>query len=74
MFDKIVQWVVHQVVDKKRITVALIAAVNLVQPTMRQLGVEIPESLVTEFSSWAAVAVLAVWSKMNARKAEDPNS
>jgi hypothetical protein len=72
MFDSIIKWVVEQVVDKKRITVAVLAGVNLVQPTLRELGVEIPENLVAEFSSWAAVLVLALWSKMNARKAEDP--
>lgn len=72
MIDSILKWVIHQVVDKKRIAVAVIALINLVQPTLRELGVEIPESLATELSSWVAVATLAVWSKMNARKAEEP--
>jgi hypothetical protein len=72
MFDSIVKWIVEQVVDKKRITVAVLAGINLVQPTLREIGVEVPESLATELGSWVAILVLALWSKMNARKAENP--
>lgn len=72
MKDAIVKWLVYQVVDKKRITAALIAAVNLAREPLKQLGVEIPDSLVFELGSFGAILVLAIWSKMNARQAEQP--
>jgi len=72
MFDSILNWIVHQVVDKKRVTIAVLAGINLAKPALEQLGVEIPDSLAAEFSSWAAIVILAIWSKMNARKAEPP--
>lgn len=70
MFDGILKWLIHQVVDKKRITIAVLAGINLVAPALKQIGVEVPDTLATELSSWIAISVLAVWSKLNARKAE----
>jgi len=72
MLDAIKNWVVHQIVDKKRITAAVIAGVNLLAPALAKFGVEIPDSLAIELSSFLAILILAVWSKMNARQAETP--
>jgi hypothetical protein len=72
MKDAIINWIIHQVVDKKRLTAALIAGVNLVRDPLAKIGVEIPDSLVFELGSFGAILVLALWSKMNARKAEIP--
>ena len=72
MLDQIKQWIVFQIVDKKRITIALIAGIQLAKPALAKIGVEIPDTLAEQVAAWGAVVVLAIWSKMNARKAEQP--
>jgi hypothetical protein len=73
MFDSILKWIAFQIMDKKRITAALIAGLNLIVPWVEKLGVEVPQEGLIQLASFGAIMLLAGASKLNARKAENPS-
>lgn len=73
--DKIIGWLLYQWADKKRVTIAVVAALNVILtrfgPQLEAAGVPLPGAdLIEGASGWIAVLVLAVLSKLAAKKAE----
>ena len=68
--DKLKGWLLAYLVDGKRVTIAMIALLNLLTPKLAAAGVPVPEDATTQaIASYLAIAVLAVWSKLTAVKA-----
>jgi hypothetical protein len=75
--DKIIGWLLFQWADKKRITIAVVAALNLLLekfgPKLAEAGIPMPGAdLIEGASGWIAVMFLAVLSKMSAKKESAP--
>lgn len=68
MKDMLIGWLVNYMRDGKRISIVLVALLNYVAVYLRGKGIEVPDETVTSLASFAAVAVLAAWSKYEAQK------
>ena len=76
MNNLIVRGALAYIRDGKRLTAAFIALYQLLAPKLTPLlanvGIDLPAGAGEQAASWAAVALLNLWSKLEASRAARP--